>query len=389
MTSVDCPDVVNLAIGLGVQNSFLPLNYTSTLSNSCCSVEEIECDANSRVTSISWAHKGLNGKINGSSIPPLIERLHFGFNSRISGVIDDINWPDTLYELNLDDNMISGGIPLNFPVNFLNLRINGNNINGTIPNNWPTNIIGLGISRNDLDCDISNIRWPVRLERLHLNGNSCIGDVGSIPASLVSLFLGWTQDNPSRFNKITGTLVLNGPAYLDISNTFITDLIISDTRDLESGTCNLSSTPLLGNPNIVNLTTCTVDGLYRIPDRTTTVQSKRLSASMKNRTASVTLSNTNAVFISSGPSTHSISYSTQNIYPDSTFSIYSSTNTALPNDGDSSIADPNLIIIAVAAFVAICIAIFVAGKLIKNPRINSKFGRKNSFGTLNTIVSKK
>ena len=47
-----------------------------------------------------------------------------------------------------------------------------------------------------------------------------------------------------------------------------------------------------------------------------------------------------------------------------------------------------LVIIAGAAFLGVCVLILIAGKVFKNPKIHSKFARKSSYDTLQTMQSK-
>ena len=62
-------------------------------------------------------------------------------------------------------------------------------------------------------------------------------------------------------NHFTGSLRLNQPIQLYINDNWITDVVIQDNSTLTSY-CDLSNNPLLGNPNIAELTGCTKSGLY-------------------------------------------------------------------------------------------------------------------------------
>jgi hypothetical protein len=66
-----------------------------------------------------------------------------------------------------------------------------------------------------------------------------------------------------------------------------------------------------------------------------------------------------------------------------TFTGIPSPDAANPYDGTFLVVE-----IAAAAFVVICILILIAGKLFKNPKIQSKFSRKSSYDTLQTMQSK-
>lgn len=56
-------------------------------------------------------------------------------------------------------------------------------------------------------------------------------------------------------------MVLFQPTRVFINNNWITDVIVYETALLGSN-CDLSNNPLLGNPDIANLTSCTQIGLY-------------------------------------------------------------------------------------------------------------------------------
>ena len=85
------------------------------------------------------------------------------------------------------------------------------------------------------------------------------GDLPSFPPTLQYLGLG-LSGNPG--NHFTGTLRLNRPIELYIYDNWITDVVIQDSSQIDPNYCELSNNPLLGNPNIAGLTTCTQDGLY-------------------------------------------------------------------------------------------------------------------------------
>ena len=45
-------------------------------------------------------------------------------------------------------------------------------------------------------------------------------------------------------------------------------------------------------------------------------------------------------------------------------------------------------IVLIGAIVVLCVAVCILSRIFKHPKLNSKFGRKNSFGTLNSVKSK-
>ena len=87
------------------------------------------------------------------------------------------------------------------------------------------------------------------------------GDLPLFPSTLQYLALGYSGYPGNHF---TGTLRLNKPIELWISDNLITDVVILDSSLLVLGRfrCYLDNNPLLGNPNIAGLTMCTKNGLY-------------------------------------------------------------------------------------------------------------------------------
>ena len=75
----------------------------------------------------------------------------------------------------------------------------------------------------------------------------------------------------------------------------------------------------------------------------------------------------------------------EQVLPTSLISIYDQDNT--PNTAES-IVDPTIVYALIGGIVGICVLLVIASKVVKNPKMNSKFGRNNSFGTLNTIQAK-
>ena len=209
--SVDCPDIINLALGLymNIQSS----SIMSSLYSNCCSATGVTCNGYTRVTQISWVNKGLNGVLNGTALPA------------------------TLTYLDLNYNFISGAVPTS----------------------WPSGMTRITIGPNLLTGSLTNVVWPNGLQTLEVDGNSLGGDLPAFPLSLLRLDLGdyTPTDSPNHF---TGTLSLFRPITVKINNNWITDVIISDISSLSS--CAMMNNPLLGNPNLIPLTMCDTDGIY-------------------------------------------------------------------------------------------------------------------------------
>ena len=188
--SADCPNVIELARGLGMQTA-RPAIWTA-LQGDCCNygASNVICDGSQRVTQIWWYTMGLYGVINGSAIPSSV--MHLG----------------------LYDNVITGTFPS---------------------------------------------ALPSGLRELYLHGNQMSGNLPSFPSTLQYLGLGYSGYPGNYF---TGTLRLNQPIRLYINHNWITDVVIQNSSQINPSWCDLSNTPLLGNPNIAGLTMCTQDGLY-------------------------------------------------------------------------------------------------------------------------------
>ena len=191
---------------------------------------------------------------------------------------------------------------------------------------------------------------PPTLIRLDLAGNSHTGDVPPLPDTLTELRLGWPGNSGNHF---TGSIRLNQPLDLMINDNWLTDIIIQDVSKLTSDKCDLSNNPLLGNPNIAGMN-CSKNALY--------------SASL--------LPNTNTL-----SSSVSKSFS---LVP-SSITVILNTETEVSNNNIPSDVDPNLIYGLLSGFLGVFVIAFLANKFLKVPKIKSKFARKNSYGTLNTM----
>ena len=126
-------------------------------------------------------------------------------------------------------------------------------INGTA---IPSSVTRLYLHVNAITGSIPSA-LPSGLISLSLDGNQMSGDLPSFPSSLQYFYLGYPGFPGNHF---TGTLRLNRPIELYINDNWITDVVIQNSSVL--GTCDLSNNPLLENPNIAGLTTCTKSGLY-------------------------------------------------------------------------------------------------------------------------------
>ena len=97
-------------------------------------------------------------------------------------------------------------------------------------------------------------------------------------------------------NQFSGSVIMNQPTQFYIAGNWITNIIIHDTSLLGSN-CDISNNPLLGTPEIFNLTACMQSGLYSanaLPNTATT---------FKYLTCSTALRTTVKTYLSLFPST--------------------------------------------------------------------------------------
>ena len=221
--SVDCQNVINLAFGLHLDTK--QVTIWNQLKLDCCAAPSVTC-VSLRVTEIDWNTKTLDGTINATAIP------------------------STLTKLILFDNRISGNFPAFLPDGLLNLDLRTNFITGTIS------------------------KFPVSIEAIGLHDNLMHGNIPPIPSTIVSIGLGWPGISGNHFS---GKVVLNRPYIVYLSDNWITDIVILDTSQLgNSGNCDISTNPLLGNPNIAGLTMCDKTGIYSANSMPNTLSSSKL-----------------------------------------------------------------------------------------------------------------
>ncbi len=337
--SVDCPNAINFARGLNM--NLLQTNIMTQIKTDCCTATGVTC-TNQRIIEIDWNNLSLNGTINGTAIPSNLTDL------------------------------------------FLHL----NNIRGLVPNLTGTSVQNLGLAHNTLTGGLPSA-FPAGFYELHVDDNLLSGDLPPFPSTMITLFLGYTGFTGNTF---TGVLSVYGPIILGINSNLITDIIIPNMAKMQW--CDISDNPLLDAPHIASMTMCIQTGLYNsslLPKtkltttalKTTTKLTSKLQITFPLSTA-VIKGNSTVIQRASFPDLVedvilSYSYpSTSSIIPDKTPS-----SPLLPVD--VSLTTLLIIYILLGVFLALVVLVFIAKWYFKPPKINSKFARKNSFGTLMTM----
>ena len=345
--SIDCPDVINLAIGLNMDKTNPA--FMNALQVDCClyNVDAVtnfvKCTAsasNPRVININWDALGLNGTINGTA-------LTASMNS-------------TLTWLSLKTNEISGTIPNPLPPKLTFLRLFANQLQGNIPNPLPSN-----------------------LGRLYLHSNKLIGDIPNLPKSLVELMLG--VRGSAGNNNLNGKIELRTPTRLSLFNIYITDLIIYDTSKLTTALCDISNTPLLGNPILANLTRCTKTGLYILPTSTGMIAFQSLS--------STKISFEPLIFLGNTPLSSDTGSQSSEEMPLPTYII----TTMFPKNSDLFNLDTSdeitvevfIIYCLIGGFIILVMLVVLGSLIFKHPVVHSKFSRRYSSETLETVNSRR
>ena len=236
--SIDCPDVINLAKGMNM-HLVQPLMFINLTNYDCCSSvfnKGLSCSAN-RVVTISWPSLILNGTLNASAIPPLVNYFYIGENSN-TGPIEAI--PANITFFNVFYNSFSGPMPP-LPPNLKTLQLSGNSLTGSVPN-LPSGLTYFNVANNKMNGTVSEA--PTKLLTYSLPYNFFTGILISIPPIVIdyqvqaNLFKGYIPSAPSTVttfmigdgNLFCGSITLNRPTVVDIRGTLITDIFFNSTR---------------------------------------------------------------------------------------------------------------------------------------------------------------
>eukprot|EP00835_Amoeboradix_gromovi_P005991 NODE_632_length_5775_cov_0.216702.p1 type:complete len:389 gc:universal NODE_632_length_5775_cov_0.216702:1420-2586(+) len=340
----DCDNVIYLAKSLNVDIKQPAL--MSQITTDCCNSVGIKCNTR-YVFEIDWRGLGLNGYLNSSAIPSKILRLDLGAyytkTNNISGTIDTL--PSSITDFWADSNRLNGTIP-ELPVTMKLFVVDNNRLSGTLPRlEHLDNLVALSADYNNLGGDIPVLNSALQYLSVRSNINSD--------------------------NRFSGSIIMDKPIMLAITYNWIADVVFGDTSLLEY--CDLSYNPLLDLSGNFTFSKCIKMGLYRASSVPFTISSK-LDVSMMSdlRMASKT------TFSLMNPATSL-----------SSFSETHCATTAAETNILSEVYIPSiggiLVYVLFAGLVFLALLILLLASLTRKPEFISKFGRKNSFATLNTV----
>ena len=238
-------------------------------------------------------------------------------------------------------------------------NVEGNAITGNISPGFTSNIKSLNLANKLITGDLVNIRLN-KLQHMDLRNNGFIGIMPQLPPLLKVLyisnncFFGHMPVIPAFVevfdisnNRIIGDIYISNPKSVNISNNQISDIIFNSSVYLNI--CDFRGNTLIKNyyPDVCLL------------DRQT--------------------------------STANYSYIASSIYHFASLNDSFATETSVIIKDAANIdpaVSPWLIIGLIIGLVSVILLTFVASKIFKHPELHSRFGRKNSFGTLNTVATK-
>ena len=159
----------------------------------------------------------------------------------------------------MSDCCSTSGVTCDGTIRVTQIDWNSTGLDGTLNRNYiPLKVTILNLEVNSLTGAIPS-QLPSGLVQLYLYGNLMSGNLPLFPANiqrLVFRYPGWPG------NHFTGSVLLNTPTHVYINDNWISDLLVQDNSTMTG--CDISNTPLLGNPNIVNLVLCAKVGLYDV-----------------------------------------------------------------------------------------------------------------------------
>ena len=404
--SADCPNVINLAIGMGMDTSEPTLSAEMVkLRNNCCSSTNLECNNNSppRVTGISWSVDlaPLTGFINGSALPSSLTSLTLNRNE-LKGELPTI-WPPGMVHIEVNQNYLTGDVSLvQFPstLKFLSLGYpgQGNQFSGSlildecaltdlkINQNWITDIIIADTSRL-VSCDISNN--PL-LGNPHIAALTMCTQNGLYSPVLLPVTISTTKviTKSTRITTKQQTSTTTRPlsAYSTgkmLASSILTSLsskmtskavLATESNGIELTFHSLTSdktviTPLISS-TLVSESTLNKEALSVLYTGLNN-RIQTASVGLDDNMSSIVVFASDYTAFGNSPTTPSVS----SILPQET----------QPVDASGSILESWFIYALIGGLALLCLATIAASMIFKNPKIKSKYGRKNSFGTLYTV----
>ena len=230
-TSIDCPDVIEFAKGLNM-NNVNPVKFQS-LTN-CCSSSGTICSGG-RVVAINWRRLSLDGVLNLQYLPDSVDTLILSSNT-IQSLPNDFSiadkltlidlsgngivasfpeyWPSHLIDLNLSCNFITGALPC-LPSTLETINVAYNSLSGSIINAFTPNITSVSINQNFFSGNLPNT-VPLSLKSLYVQDNLLSGILPYDLTMLETLFLRTTFDG--NLNSFQGFISLGSPSTLYLSN---------------------------------------------------------------------------------------------------------------------------------------------------------------------------
>ena len=357
----------------------------------------------SLLSSLNWLQLNQN-KIQGdlsfmTSLP--VSLVHLDLNSNeISGIIPSIN-PSLTY-LALYSNFLSGTIPT-FPAGLTVFKVSLNNLMGDVPL-FPDSLVDLQMQNNYLTGTVFLTKpQVVFMDNTQISG-LIISDISSITGCNLANSLLYASEVSYLASKCDISGIKLTRSHITTKSTRFTSITV---KGIITSTIATSRSYLLTSSNSLFLKATVVNQLTGSNTKgsgtSTTSNLAIMSATKEYATdrASKSSLTLNPEFTSFNNSDINESYyksqvafddysQSYNIFTDLSTTTTLATDLTLANSADAqfNILDYIYLYAALCGFAALVIALLVASRFVKNPTSKSKYGRKNSFGTLNTVVTK-
>ena len=379
--STDCLNVINLARGLNMQN--LHSDVMDSINNNCCTARGIQCNDVGKVTRIDWNSMGLDGVLNGTALPSGLIDLVLYRNGGIHGQIPD-TWPINLNIIDVDNNELYGDIstlPRTMKYVYLGWPdAPGNHFTGSlvlnqpfnlyINDNWITDVQVIDPTEL-LGCDLSNNPLLGNPNIISLV-NKC-GQNGLYAASLLPVTISTTKSRFSIMFSISSRF-----------STFISSTRITSSLAMYKFATESSSKSIVSYSSINSPTATSVVSSDPTATSTSPMTQKYATSSFSAISTTVNMHDVHDEI----PITETSAFSKEPGLYFTSVAQYPSNTYETTDQSNEPIISPYGILSLLSGLVLLCLFTFIASKMLKNPKINSKFGRRNSFGTLMTVQTK-